>query len=131
MTLSVGLSSACREQHLEQVAGADPVGLAGGLVVELDVAGGGEVGGLGARDPEQPGEGGVDALALEPVGDEEGAASVSDCPRRPRGDRGARCRPSTTDATQREQPIRTAAPTMRDVGDVADEQAEVSMKSTT
>ena len=38
----------------------------------VDRAGGGQVGGLGAGEAEQPGERGVDALALEAVGDGQG-----------------------------------------------------------
>ena len=72
-TSRVGLAGRCRQLHLEHVAGADPVALADVGGVDADPAGGGEVGGAGAGEAEQPGDGGVDALALEAVGHEHGA----------------------------------------------------------
>ena len=62
------------QRHLEPAAGVHPGGLADHLPVELHVAAGGEVGGLGPRDAEQPGQSGVDALALEALG--HGQAAV-------------------------------------------------------
>ena len=41
--------------------------------VDADAAGGREVGGTGAREAEEPGDGRVDALTLEPVGNEHRA----------------------------------------------------------
>ena len=51
----------------------EPLGLRDRLAVEHDVAVGGEVGGLGARDAEEARDAGVDPFALEAVGDEDGA----------------------------------------------------------
>ena len=113
-----------RQRHLEQVAGTDPVGLAGLLVVDLHVAGRGEVGGLGARDPEEPGQGSVDALPLEAVGDEKGSgvSQVAIC-----GLVSSVVGASAVDAdaAQGQQPDQHGGADDGDVGDVADEQAEV------
>ena len=73
MTARLGLSSGRGSDTSSIEPAREPLGLADGLAVEHDVAVGGEVGGLGAGDPEEAGDAGVDALALEAVGDEHGA----------------------------------------------------------
>jgi hypothetical protein len=74
------------QADLEKVTRAHPVGLARGPMVELDLPRLGEVGGLGPRHPEQPRQRRIQALALEPVGDEEGPLLSH---RRPRDGPGA------------------------------------------
>ena len=67
--------------------------------VDADAAGGGEVGGPGAGEAEQPGDGGVDPLALEAVGHRAAARRVSHRRRLARGVLGvALRRPCPVDA---------------------------------
>ena len=77
-----------------------------GRAVERHLPGGGEVGGLGAGQPEQPGQRGVDPLALEAVGDGQRAARSAIASAPAVGVPAARARPPRpvdADAAQGEQ----------------------------
>ena len=103
-----------------QRAGDDPVGLADRARSSVDRAGGGQVGGLGAGEAEQPGERGVDPLALEAVGDGQGRGRqpcrcTPSAPSAPVPCLGACCgarAPSTPMPRSARKPISTAAETM-------------------
>src|SRR5690606_24618008 len=63
-----------REDHFEPGSGADALGLGrAGAAVDGDLPGAHQVGGHGAREPEQPRDDLVDALAFEAFGDRERA----------------------------------------------------------